>query len=202
MSISIYGHAKVDSLANYTSKNQIKIGYSYNPINKLYIGITTISLNKKNENASFSNLKLKKSVYEKNVGSIIFEYNRRIKKRFNFGVVMFVDLYNGKDLYSRNDSTFTIQNKTKGITIMPTAYFHYMKHKLIDLYLGGGLGMIIVNEQIINETTNGKLSETSILPAFNFCPLGIKLKTIVSPYLEVNIGTRGWIEGGVVINIK
>ena len=84
---------------------------------------------------------------------------------------------------------------------MANAYYHYLKKtNWVDLYLGGDFGFMMMHSKTID--TENKKKERSVQPnlSFNICPFGIRLKTRVSPYLQANIGSRGWVEGGIAFD--
>jgi len=205
---NVFSQAEKDTIniLYYTSQHKVKLGWSYNPFNRLYIGLKTISLNDYDKNngfnTGFSGLYYVDKNFKRNVGSILVEYNRNKLKRLNIGIVAGIDIFKSSDIYQRNDTLFTIHGNTIAFSFMPNAYFHYLKHRLLDLYLGGEVGCLIIREKLTNEQTRTSVQEVGFLPTINFCPFGIQLKTVVSPYLQVNIGSRGWVEGGLVYNIK
>lgn len=194
--------AGTDSLNIYTSKYKVKVGYAYNTFNRIIGGMFA----KENISQLPSENPYFKIIYnqkERNITSLNASIDIAIKPRLTIGGTITGEFFMRSYNTDYKDTIFSVSESAKIFTLMPNAYFHYMKHKYIDLYLGGEIGIMIIGSENIELNYNYYYDKKiSVLPTINFCPIGIQLKTVVSPYLQVNIGSRGWVEGGLVYNIK
>jgi hypothetical protein len=191
-----------------TFKHNINIGYSYNSWNPLWIGLTGFSngLYDYKETGYFYYLKtngVRDLIKEKRINSINFGYSAS-PKRFKvckFGISGTFDFYKNFENYIINDNTIYTTTTTLAYTIMANAYYHYLKKsKWVDLYLGGDFGIMMIHAKTKDIDNDIKDGNTKVYPMGSFCPFGIRLKTRVSPYLQANIGSRGWVEGGIAFD--
>ncbi len=171
--------------------HQVQIGYGYNTFNRVYAGLW-ISIENAEDITSGGNGSIE-NMQESKFSSLNLSYNRPFKKRGSWGVSFTSGFYNLT--YDKIENGNTLQKKqfTQIYTLTPNIYFHYLQKKTVQMYFGGELGLLFYSIK----SKNDKDRYSKVIPVFNICPIGIRLKYKLSPYLQANIGSRGWIEGGV-----
>lgn len=182
------------SLAQETKsqyKNQFQIGYGYNSFNRIYAALWIIIENvesiESGENGSIKNDQ------EKKFSSLNLAYSRPYKERGTWGISFTSGFYNLTYDKIENGNTFHKKQFTQIYTLTPNLYFHYLQKKTVQMYFGGELGLLLYSVKSKNE--EGRYNK--VIPVFNICPIGIRLKYKLSPYLQANIGSRGWVEAGI-----
>ena len=188
-------------------QHHINIGYSYNAWNQLFLFFSQLGgFGEYNQGGYFYNLDSigdYNRVKDWKINSLNFAYNFTPKKtpRCTFGISGVIDVYKRFGYYTVEDKNLNVTNTEVVYNIMANAYYHYLKKtNWVDLYLGGDFGFMMMHSKTID--TENKKKESSVQPnlSFNICPFGIRLKTRVSPYLQANIGSRGWVEGGIAFD--
>lgn len=189
-------------------KHHINVGYSYNLFNHLVIGLMGINNGMYDYNSDSYFYPYKENgkynfIKQKNINSFVFGYSKSSKRyqKATFGITGTFDLYKEFYTYSLEGNTINTTQTTQAYSVMANAYYHYLKKsKWVDLYFGGDFGMMLIHVNTKDTDNNISESKTKGIPMGSFCPFGIQLKTRVAPYLQMNIGSRGMIEGGIVAN--
>lgn len=188
--------------------HHFNVGYSWNRFNYLTVGLIStfndrFSFDEESyfypyiENTKYNSIK------QKRVNSIVFGYSKSSKRypKTTFGISGTFDLYKDFGTFTLEDKTINPIQTTQAYSLMANAYYHYLKKsKWIDLYLGGDFGMMIIRVKTTDTDNDIKESKTKGIPMGSFCPFGMQLKTRVAPYLQLNLGSRGFLEGGIVAN--
>ncbi|MBK6338667.1 MAG: hypothetical protein IPF63_03450 [Bacteroidetes bacterium] len=195
-----------------TSSNKynhhFNIGYSWNRFNPLLLGLMGINNGMYDYNSDSYFYPYKENgkynfIKQKNINSFVFGYSKSSKRyqKATFGITGTFDLYKEFYTYSLEGNTINTTQTTQAYSVMANAYYHYLKKsKWVDLYFGGDFGMMLIRVKTKDTDNNISESKTKGIPMGSFCPFGIQLKTRVAPYLQMNIGSRGMIEGGIVAN--
>lgn len=138
----------------------------------------------------------KKSV---DLPEFIVSYNYALKKGLNIGSVIMYSSSQTSYQKEYNNLLYQVKEKDSYTSIIPNLYYYYLKKsKLIDLYIGADIGILLLTHTSREyKVLNQKKKNTEVIPSINICPFGIQLKTKVSPYLQVNLGSRGIVEGGI-----
>ncbi|HUH73968.1 MAG TPA: hypothetical protein VLZ75_06120 [Chitinophagales bacterium] len=179
--------------------NQIQLGIGYNTFNKIYSGLWILTENADNiysgENRSEINFK------ERNVSSFNLSYSRPFKERGTWGASFTSGFYKLNYDLKENEIYSPRKQITQIYTLTPNLYFHYLQNKTIQLYFGVELGLLFYSAKAFDNELNQQIGQyNKIIPVFNISPIGMRLKYKFSPYVQANIGARGWIEGGVSYN--
>lgn len=197
-----FSFSRTNYFSKYTSKNKIKIGYAYNTFNnilaKRLLANTDVLL--PSNNPTFRQIDNEQQF---KLGSINLAFEHRVKPKLAVGAAFTTEFQTRTYTTPYKDSVFALRTFKQYYAFMPCIYFHYLEHNLIDLYLGTDFGLLLLMSKTAETNYDyGNDRSSKLLPTLNFCPFGIQLKTVVSPYLQFNIGSRGWIEGGIVFNLE
>lgn len=198
-----YSFSKTNYVAKYTYKNKVKIGYAYNTFNHKILAPKILAPTYIDLPSTNPNVVTLKNTKQFKISSINLAFEHSVKPKLAVGGSFVTEVYKKSYHIPYKDSVFAVKELTQYHAIMASIYFHYLDHHLIDIYLGTDFGILLMLSKTVETNYNFASDRSSkLLPTLNFCPIGIQLKTVISPYLQVNIGGRGWIEGGLVYNIQ
>jgi hypothetical protein len=177
-------------------KNQIQLGFGYNTFNKIYaelwISVENAEDIESGENGSIKNMQ------ESKFSSLNLSYNRPFKGRGSWGASFTAGYY--KLNYDRSESGNFSHKKqlTQIYTLTPSLYFHYLRNKTVQMYFGVEAGILYYKAKAYDTELDEQVGNYhKIIPVFNITPIGMRLKYKFSPYIQVNIGSRGWVEAGL-----
>jgi len=74
----------------------------------------------------------------KSTGPINLQYDQEVFKNFSFGAIVSYSQIKG----SYNNSGFVFSDQLTIFTALARVNYHFIKHKKLDPYLGGGLGYV------------------------------------------------------------
>lgn len=180
-----------------TYRHQVQVGYGLNIFNRNYTTrhAEDIKIKLPNDNLLFRPIR---NDIQTNVSSINLYYHFKTKKNVSIGVSFITDFYKRTYQTLHNDLVYSVKDLAQVYTLMPNFYYHYLNRKTVRMYFGAEIGMMYFTRRIEEVNYRFDSNETSkILPTFNITPIGIRLKYKLSPYFQVNIGSRGWVEGGL-----
>lgn len=199
---------KIEPITNSNYKHHINIGYSWNLFNYLVVGLTGINngiydSKKDSYFYPFKEFGDYDFLKQKRLNTLVIGYSKSTKKNpnVNFGFSGTIDIFKDFGTYALESNTINTTQTTQAYSMMANAYYHYLKKsKWVDLYLGGDFGIMMIHSKTKDIDNDIKDGNTKAFPIGSFCPFGIRLKTRVSPYLQANIGSRGWVEGGIAFD--
>ncbi|MCO5232529.1 MAG: hypothetical protein LC105_09010 [Chitinophagales bacterium] len=177
-------------------KHQVQVGYGYNTFNKIYAGLWGLIENAENiessENGSIKNEQ------ESKFSSLILSYSHPFKERGSWGVSFTTGYYKLNYDVLENGKYSHRKQFTQIYTLTPNLYFHYLRNKTVQMYFGAEVGLLYYNVKA-HDTDLGEQTGSyhKIIPVFNIAPIGMRLKYRFSPYIQLNFGSRGWVEGGL-----
>lgn len=176
--------------------HQIQIGYGYNSFNRIYAGLWMLTENAgtihSGKNGSIKNMQ------ESNFSSLNLSYNHPLKEKGSWGASFTAGYYKLNYDLEEGESYTHRRQLTQLYTLTPNIYFHYLRSRTVQMYLGVEAGLLYYKAKAHDTYSNEQTgSYNKIVPVFNITPFGMRLKYKISPYFQVNIGSRGWIEGGL-----
>lgn len=193
---SLFAQEKEENTSIH-GKHTLKVGYAYNTFNRVFSGLL-IDFSTIETPSEFQNIRIIKNEKRLMLSSINLSYEYQLKDRLTVGLSLTTDIYKRTFQTPYKDSIFSIKEMNQVYNVMPNVYFHYLKSKRVDMYLGADVGVMLMFSKAEESNYNyGNEKNFKIVPTFNLCPIGVRLKYKVSPYLQVNFGSRGWIEGGL-----
>ena len=178
-------------------KHIVQVGYGYNHFNLIY----PIIFYGSTDWEAFDTKNTVRPVWDEKmlaISSVNFHYHVRIKERGSFGLTATTDFYRRTYGTVSQDSVLAMKESLQIFTLMPNLYYHYLNNKTVRLYFGIEAGLMLL--RVKNSESNYRQTYDkgiAIIPTFNFSPFGLRLKYKVSPYFQLNIGSRRWIEVGV-----
>lgn len=200
----LFLNINANSLAN-KKNNEINLGVGVLSIYDLVYGVGkafTLNSYKSNINLPFGDdgiITLPSNNINGYIPTIGLNYKRKFQNGVILGGIVLYSKHSDRYQYEFEEKLYIVKESYNYIHLAPGIYYHYLKKsKKIELYLGAELGLLIIHQN--SKETNilkQSSSNTSTFFSFNLTPFGIQLKTKVSPYLQLNLGGRGIIEGGV-----
>lgn len=178
-------------------KHQIQVGYGYNMFNRVYTGLFTdeVQIKLSNDHVFLRSIRNEKETV---ISSFNFYYHVRIKERGSLGISFITDFYKRTYETPYKEKLYSVKDMAQSYTFMPNLYYYYLNDKTVRLYFGVELGVMYFRRRVKEINYQYDSNTTSkFLPVFNITPIGMRLKYRFSPYIQVNIGSRGWIEGGL-----
>lgn len=184
-----------DSLT--VNKHQVQIGYTLDMLNDFYAQAFVSSKNVylyhkgpgRNNKAEFKS--------ENGYSALVVSYSHTFNKRGALGIAMTSQFRKTHYNYLGDGQKSPRVQKEQIYTFTPNIYFNYLQSTIVQLYLGIDIGVLyytaIVNDEMGNRIAN---RYNKWMPYFNICPIGLRLKHKFSPYVQANLGSRGFLEGG------
>lgn len=177
-------------------KNQIQLGYGYNTFNKIYAGLW-ISVENAEDIESGENGSIK-NMQESKFSSLNLSYNHPFKERGSWGASFTAGYYKLNYDLTENKNYSHRKQLTQIYTLTPSLYFHYLRNKTLQMYFGAEAGILYYKAKAYDTELDEQVGNYhKIIPVFNITPIGMRLKYKFSPYIQVNIGSRGWVEAGL-----
>ena len=177
-------------------KHQVQIGYGYNTFNRIYAGLWILIEDageiENGENGSIKNEQ------ESKFSSLNLSYNRPFKERGSWGASFTAGYYKLNYDLTENKNYSHRKQLTQIYTLTPSLYFHYLRNKTLQMYFGAEAGILYYKAKAYDTELDEQVGNYhKIIPVFNITPIGMRLKYKFSPYIQVNIGSRGWVEAGL-----
>jgi outer membrane protein W len=132
----------------------------------------------------------------KSKGPINLQYDQEVFKNFSFGAIVSYSQIKG----SYNNSGFVFSDQLTIFTALARVNFHFIKHKKLDPYLGGGIGYVYSKYQ------NNLNTKSTNVPG----ELGYSAQVGINYFIYKNFGLfceAGYVGGsffqlGVVANLN
>lgn len=133
--------------------------------------------------------------FSSHVGPLTASYHRILEgnKRFSFGISL---AYDNAELVNENDINYSYE--LNAITLAPEGKFKYLNPKnMFNIYGFFGLGFTVLTYKKNHSNETNTIRHVNL----QFTPLGLEFGGIVKGFLELGIGYKGIICGGISINL-
>jgi hypothetical protein len=189
---------KVDK--NYQlGKNEIYASYGFLSISSLISGLGRPSFDQDFPSTYFYN-KNKYSVKSKEIPPVLGALNIGYKRYFLKNKICVTANFSFNQInayytYSVNDS-LSFRIKDKVFCIMPGFEYHYFNRKLVQLYTGAQIGLLIYNQKYFGYNNEiKKHNEFSV--AFQVDAFGIRVGKKIGGFAEIGFGNAGIVKVGI-----
>lgn len=184
-----------DSLVAY--KHQVQVGYTLDMLTYIYADafVSSKDIYLYHSGPGRNN----KVGYNREYGyaTIVISYSHTFKDRGACGFAATSQFRKTNYDYLGDGKISRRVQKEQHYTFTPNLYFNYLQSTIVQMYLGVDVGILYYTAIVYDETGSLLGSRyNKLMPYFNICPIGLRLKYKFSPYVQANLGSRGFLEGG------